>query len=144
MPGYLGIDPGKAGGIALLEHQSIAQAWPMPDSEADLWALLEDCKAQGVVLALLERAQAYPGMGRSGAFNYGAGYGALRMALAGLQIPFELVSPAKWQSAMRCKSGGDKNVTKRKAQELFPALRITHKIADALLIAEYGRRVYGR
>jgi hypothetical protein len=37
-------------------------------------------------------------------------------------------------------SKGDKNVTKRKAQELFPSLKITHATADALLIAEYLRR----
>jgi hypothetical protein len=56
-------------------------------------------------------------------------------------LPFELVSPAMWQRAMGCLSGGDKNVTKRKAQELFPDLYITHATADALLIAEYGRRL---
>jgi hypothetical protein len=38
-------------------------------------------------------------------------------------------------------SKGDKNVTKRRAQQLFPQLKVTHAIADALLIAEYGRRV---
>jgi hypothetical protein len=36
---------------------------------------------------------------------------------------------------------GDKNITKRKAQELFPEIKITHAIADSLLIAEYGRRL---
>ncbi len=35
---------------------------------------------------------------------------------------------------------GDKNVSKRRAQELFPALKVTHAIADALLIAEFARR----
>jgi hypothetical protein len=35
---------------------------------------------------------------------------------------------------------GDKNVSKRRAQELFPQLKVTHATADALLIAEYGRR----
>jgi hypothetical protein len=37
-----------------------------------------------------------------------------------------------------------KNITKRRAQQLFPAFTpITHAIADALLIAEYCRRVRG-
>jgi hypothetical protein len=31
-------------------------------------------------------------------------------------------------------------VSKRKAQELFPGIKVTHAIADALLIAEYNRR----
>jgi hypothetical protein len=35
---------------------------------------------------------------------------------------------------------GDKNVSKRRAQELYPQLKITHSTADALLIATYGTR----
>ena len=38
-------------------------------------------------------------------------------------------------------SKGDKNVTKRRAQELFPGARVTHAVADALLLAEYCRRL---
>jgi len=41
---------------------------------------------------------------------------------------------------MGCLTKGDKNVSKRRAQELFPALKVTHAIADALLIAEFARR----
>ena len=43
---------------------------------------------------------------------------------------------------MKCLTKGDKNVSKRKAQELFPGLKITHKIADALVLAKYGQRTY--
>jgi len=42
---------------------------------------------------------------------------------------------------MGCMTKGDKNVSKRKAQELFPSMKVTHASADALLIAEYGRRM---
>jgi hypothetical protein len=42
---------------------------------------------------------------------------------------------------MSCLTKGDKNVTKSRAQELFPEVKVTHAIADALLIAEYGRRI---
>jgi hypothetical protein len=42
---------------------------------------------------------------------------------------------------MKCRSGGDKKITKAAAQRLFPRMKVTHKNADALLIAEYGRRV---
>jgi hypothetical protein len=37
-------------------------------------------------------------------------------------------------------SAGNKNVTKTRAAQLFPGVKMTHAIADALLIAEYGRR----
>jgi len=56
-------------------------------------------------------------------------------------IPFQAIAPGVWQRNMGCLSGGDKKVTYRKAQELFPKIRITHAIADACLIAEYARRL---
>jgi hypothetical protein len=36
---------------------------------------------------------------------------------------------------------GNKNITKQKAQELFPGIKVTHAIADALLIATYGKSI---
>lgn len=62
------------------------------------------------------------------------------MLLASQSVPFEEVTPAKWQGALGCRSKGDKNVTKRKAQELFPEVKMTHAIADAYLLAEYCRQ----
>jgi hypothetical protein len=91
---------------------------------------------------VLEHAQAFPGMGVSGAFNYGRGYGAMAMALQACGIPYDIVPPAKWQGALSCRSGGEKNITKRRAEQLFPAQKVTHAIADALLLAEYCRRVH--
>lgn len=66
---------------------------------------------------------------------------------AGLRV--EYVSPQKWQRALGLLSKGrglgqgdtaKKNRNKAKAQELFPGVKVTHAIADALLLAEYGRR----
>jgi hypothetical protein len=42
---------------------------------------------------------------------------------------------------MGCLTKGDKNVSKRKAQELFPSTKVTHAIADSMLIAAYGRKM---
>jgi hypothetical protein len=86
---------------------------------------------------------ASPQMGVTSAFTFGKGYGGLLMLLTALDIPFDQITPRKWQTAMGCLSGGDKNVTKRRAQQLFPKLTITHAIADALLLAEFCRRVRG-
>lgn len=38
---------------------------------------------------------------------------------------------------------GDKNVTKAAAQRLFPDQKVVHATADAMLLAEYARRVLG-
>jgi hypothetical protein len=90
--------------------------------------------------AYLEQVHSSPQMGVKSAFTFGNGFGHLEMALTAAGIPFERVRPQVWQKAMGCMTKGDKNVSKRKAQELFPSLKVNHYIADALLIAEYGRR----
>ena len=79
-----------------------------------------------------------PGQGVASSFKFGQNYGTLRMALVAAGIPFDTVTPQKRQHVMHCMSKGDKNVTKRRAQELFPDITITHAKADALLIAAYG------
>jgi len=81
-----------------------------------------------------------PGQGVASSFKFGQGYGSLEMALTAAGIPFERVTPQKWQKALGCLTKGQKNVSKRKAQELFPTMKVTHATADALLIAEWGRR----
>lgn len=141
---HVGVDPGKAGGIAAVNGDGLlVLAEPMPETDADMWSLV--CRlfsvSDGLVTAVLERVSATPQMGVVSAFKFGQGVGAVRMALAAALIPFDEVSPQKWQTALGCRSGGDKNVTKRRAQELFPQAKVTHAVADALLIAEYGRRV---
>ena len=73
-------------------------------------------------------------------FTFGGSFRSLKVHLQWAGIPFDEVTPRKWQKALGCASGGDKKVTKARAQELFPTVRMTHAIADAYLIAEYCRR----
>jgi hypothetical protein len=77
-------------------------------------------------------------MGVKSAFTFGNGFGHLEMALTAAEIPFSRVRPQEWQKAMGCMTKGDKNVSKAKAQELFPSIKVTHAIADSLLIMQYG------
>jgi crossover junction endodeoxyribonuclease RuvC len=137
----LGIDPGASGGIAWITDGKPCVE-KMPDTLQDLWELIENitgalphrCKAY------LEQVHSMPGQGVASSFKFGQGYGALEMALTAVGIAFERVTPQKWQKALGCLTKGDKNVSKRKAQELFPTMKVTHATADALLIAEWGRR----
>lgn len=139
----IGIDPGASGGIAWF-YGVVPYAAKMPETERDIWAALANLRRDGASYAFIELVRSSPQMGVTSAFTFGRGLGALRMALIGNGIPFEEIAPGKWQRAMGCLSKGDKNVTKRKAQEIFPGLKITHATADALLIAEYGRRELAR
>ena len=143
----IGIDPGVSGGIAAIDH-GIARAVKMPATERDILEALNLLLTASLigetrVYAVLEKAQPMPKQGVVSVFTYGRGYGALLMALTVAGVPFDEVTSPVWQQAMGCRSRGDKNVTKRRAQQLFPGITITHAIADALLIAEFCRRTRG-
>jgi hypothetical protein len=139
---YIGIDNGSSGGIAVLNERGVIYAAvPMPPTDVEIYSSLIEYASADVTRAVLEHAQAFPKMGTSSAFNYGRGYGAMQMALAAASIPFDIVVPRKWMAALSCLTRGDKNISKRRAEQLFPGRRITHATADALLIAEYCRRI---
>lgn len=140
---YLGVDPGVNGGIAAIGFDRPI-VYNMPETLMDLWDVFMDIKnladAEGATLsAFLESVSSSPQQGVKSAFTFGQIYGKLEMAITAAGIPLNRVRPQVWQKAMGCMTKGDKNVSKRKAQELFPSIKITHKIADALLIAKYGK-----
>lgn len=137
---YIGIDPGASGAIALC-HSGIRHYIKNDSTEHDLSQFLEEWTAIDDSFAYIERVSAMPGQGVSSTFKFGQSYGFLRGLLIAHCVPFEEVTPRRWQSAMGCLTGGDKNVSKSRAQQLFPQVKVTHAIADALLIAEYCRRV---
>ena len=138
-PGYIGVDPGSSsGGIGYVMEGGRARAWKLPETERDTWDLI-NYLSKYAIAAVLEKVHSMPKQGVVGVFKFGMSYGELRMALIAAGIRYTLVPPLKWQTALNCKSGGDKNVTKRKAQELWPSITMTHAKADALLQGEYCR-----
>jgi Holliday junction resolvasome RuvABC endonuclease subunit len=141
----IGIDPGKSGGIAWISDGKPCVE-KMPETLADLWDTIQSIAfekgydAENSCRAYIESVHSSPQMGVTSAFTFGNGFGHLEMALTAAGIPFERVSPQRWQRALGCLTKGDKNVSKRRAQELFPSMKITHATADALLIAHYGTK----
>lgn len=138
----LGIDPGQSGGIAIVDPTGMPWAVKMPETERDLWDMIREAKTWGSfeTHAVIELVHSSPQMGVKSAFTFGGNYKSLRMALIAADIPFREVRPQAWQKAMGCLTGGDKNITKAKAQQLFPGIKVTHALADALLLAEWLRR----
>jgi crossover junction endodeoxyribonuclease RuvC len=147
---YIGIDPGKSGGIAadLSQYYGadscgsgrlVLKLQDTTEAEVTEW-LRRLPKADGHQYAVIEKVSSSPQMGVVSAFSFGQSYGFLRGCLASLEIAYVPVTPQKWQKAMGCMSGGDKNKTKAKAQQLYPGERITHATADALLLATYCRQ----
>ena len=147
----LGIDPGKTGGIGLIQFEpgkptSVhSEVWKMPETEREVFDLLKSrVKSQHStsIHAWIERVASRPQQGVAGTFKFGKNYGLLRGLLIALEVPFESVPPGVWQRKLGCLTGGDKTVNRAKAQELFPSISITNATAEALWIAEYGRRVH--
>jgi crossover junction endodeoxyribonuclease RuvC len=141
----IGIDPGASGAIAWIDERGKSCVEKMPDTLQDLWELVVSISLNAGtgglgVRAYLEAVSSSPQMGVVSSFSFGRGYGNLEMALTAAGIPFERVRPQVWQKAMGCMTKGDKNISKAKAQELFPDKKVIHATADALLIALYGTK----
>ena len=138
----LGIDPGKTGAICYLGDTMEVVRMPgdahaLSDALGGLplatHAVVEKVSAGGV-----SNAQGRS-MGASSAFTFGMGFGTIQGVLAALEIPYELVTPQKWTAAMGEK-GKDKASHWAHAKRLHPSAKVHKYAADAVLIAEYGRR----
>ncbi len=147
----IGIDPGKSGGIAIFcNGELLPRDCKMPTTATDLWDLIHFWSQEnGKAVAFVEKVNAGPKMGSSASFKFGQGVGEIRMACLAAGVRLEYITPQKWQKefGLIVKGRGlgqddtsKKNRNKARAQELFPGIKCTHAISDALLIAEYGRR----
>ena len=140
---YIGIDPGKSGAIAFLDDYLNVSVYKFNVTETDIAKIFtEYCTSHK--FALIEKVHSMPKQGVKSTFTFGQNYGFLRACLICNKISFDEVTPNTWQKALGCQTKGDKNITKSKAQQLFPHIKITHAIADALLIAYYNKTVYNR
>lgn len=142
---FIGIDPGKSGGMAIIRSDEQISLVKLDCTPADVWLSICCGGMYGEARALLEEMAVFP-MKQPGAivsltklFRH---QGILVGLLTAAKIPFESIQPSKWQRTMGCLTKGDKKVTYRKAQELFPQVKVTHWNADALLLAECCRRLY--
>lgn len=145
---FVGIDPGASGAIAVIHEGS-----PMPlrlcrlsSTEKEVHEFLRLNPLPNVVktFAFIERVHSMPKQGVVSSFKFGQSYGFLRGLLTAHEVPFEEVTPATWQKAMGCLTKGDKNITKQRAGQLFPSVKVSHWNADALLIAEHCRRTWNQ
>lgn len=153
---HVGIDPGITGAIVILDDDGkliAAMRTPVYGTgrkEYDVQAMIAclegalGTKCRGTI----EKVGATPRDGKVGAFNFGRGYGLWQGLMAALGLGYEEVPPQRWQSRMLAGQPRGPKVKEsavKVAKALWPSLPIRVKadwgIADAALIAEYGRRV---
>lgn len=132
MSRVVGIDPGVGGAVACLDgYGELCWVDDMPVTGKQVSPYLLDLMladafdglmygsdAGSFVVAVVERAQNYPKMGGSGAFNYGTNYGIILGVLAASDIRTEHVPPNRWKRAMRLSA--DKEMARKRAIERWP------------------------
>jgi len=150
----LGIDPGVSGGLAIIgpsPRQNIQTQKLQNLTIQETWKWVNFFAHQADV-AYIEKVHASPPQrgknrrsGTTSMFTFGDNFGQLKMALTANGVKWRLVTPQKWQAGHGLKGSSAETQTQKKnrhkdfAMKLFPSLKITHALADALLIAEYGR-----
>jgi crossover junction endodeoxyribonuclease RuvC len=150
----LGVDPGIAGGIVILEINGdaapqLVAAIDIPltgvgaKQRVDVLALREWIIRHHPEHAYIERGQAMPRQGSSSGFKYGRAIGAIEAVIACTGVPTTIVEPALWKKFHGLR-GGDKESGRQRALQLFPAAHAElarkkdHGRADACLIALFG------
>lgn len=141
---FLGVDPGCDGAATVINQSGAVMAVLAfgSSTESDIARSVMDFASWGNIFGVLEQVHSMPGQGVSSTFKFGKAYGFIRGVLIAVGIPFEDVTPQTWQRELKCLTGGDKNISKGKAQQLFPGVKVTNKTADSVCIAEYAKRLY--
>ena len=157
----IGIDPGLTGAVAILpdglffdtptasvKKGSSKKVYLVAEMASFIRSFGDSSDPHSHVY--IEDVHAMPGQGVSSTFNFGRGFGLWEGIVAALGIPYTLITPQRWQKVMLTGlPGKDKGASRVRAGQLFPQLagqlnRVKdHGRADALLIAEYGRRQHG-
>ena len=148
----IAFDPGQKGGIAIHHNgTTTAQPMPMAGKTLDLPAIAEIVRSASPDIAVIEKVGSMPGQGVASTFSFGCGYGQIQGLLAGLGIPYELVTPQAWKKAILAGTTKDKDAAIAYCRRAFPAVdlvmprcRTAHDgIADALCLLQHGIRSFG-
>ena len=147
---YIGIDPGKSGGIVVIKKDGSIEAHKCPEKVFDmavLFRLLIGNTAPDDVNLLMERVWARPGNAVRAAFTYGINYGQWLGVAASHEVKMYTTLPNDWIKWVGCPKGlpvkERKHWLRDKAKELYPELKkVTLATADAILITYYAKEAY--
>lgn len=144
---WIGIDPGKKGGYALIyEELGKVEAYPWDDGEfvRKMFELYDsgcECKC------CLEKVGAMPGQGVTSMFTFGKSAGFIEGVLTAYHIPYQLVPPQTWKKVFSLNA--TKQTSIEVCKKLFPDVNLlptprcrkeSDGLAESLLQAEFARR----
>ena len=153
---YIGIDPGKNGGIVGLYDDNVYQE-RCPKEPMFMYSVLScmikdfsfSSPNRGIdkVKVFIEHVHAFPKQGVVSTFSFGQNYGQWEGVIGSFEIRPTIVSPQKWMKSYDTPKGLTRKDRKRFlidiARKLFPEEKITYNTSDAFLIANYSRKVCG-
>jgi crossover junction endodeoxyribonuclease RuvC len=162
---FVGIDPGLTGAVALINSQgNILSIQPTPTLkvkkgkgtrnvyvESSMVTILDACRNAGTITMVgIENVHALPGQSITSMFNMGVGVGIWWGIIASLRLPVTRITAQAWKKALGIPTGSEKSESAVRALQLFPRANLMKSdrarvesdgMADALLIAEYVRRL---
>lgn len=155
---YIGIDPGLNGALAVILHDNSIVIRDTPTLTVEGEKSRRKYNAPGMAqllrpfttepgLVVLENVHSMPKQGVASSFNFGEGLGLWKGIIAAYGLPLEMPSPQRWKKEILADQGKDKDASRFKAIQLFPSVadqlsRVKDDgRAEALLMAEYGRRL---
>lgn len=155
---YTGIDPGKAGAIAIMGDEPIIHKMPAEENREDLVSILQEIKNKGSKVIIEKQITKqmigqkpcpkcksmlpyrYP---QKGIHTSLVNYGTIIGILLSNSIPFEEVDGSTWKKYFKLEKGGKAasiKLAKQLFPDLIPVIKSDDNIAEAILLAEYGRR----
>jgi len=154
---WIGIDPGASGAIAVIDSDmNISVLRFSKSTDRDTLQFLQDLNfTYDRTFCIKEKVWAMPAknpdgtmrsMGAQTMFEFGLNNGFILGLLTACNIAYEEKTPQTWQKLFSMKKDKDESQTdyklrlKEKAENLFPSIKITNDMADAILIAEFNRR----
>ena len=140
---YLTIDPGRNGGIAVLDNDNV-KAYKCPEAFNLMAELIRKTVNDAYIdnyelVCIMEKVWAFPTDARSFAFKFGMNYGIWIGILEANNLKYELVTPKKWQSDYDLSKvkKDRKNELKTIAKAFYPKATLYN--ADAICIAVWAR-----
>lgn len=149
----LGIDPGKKGGYAVIELDGEVKIYgrmALSGREISIQPFVELMKGQAEkLLVVIEKVHSMPSQSSQSTFTFGEGYGKIKGACEALGVSYELAHPQTWKREVLQGTDRTKQAAIEWVKRRYPGVNLARGgkvesdgIADALCIAEYGKRKF--
>ena len=144
---YIGIDPGRSGGICCFDNGVITAA-KCPETFGKMHLALKNMigdTAPKDVYVFIEQVWAFPSDSSKTAFTFGANYGGWQTACEVEEVNISLIRPRLWQGFFDTPKS-DKMTRYRWLKEQALTMcdfRVTFNTSDAILIAKFCEQKQG-